>query len=143
MGAVDAEQALADLTEISAQVWAAVVASPDGAVVASTLPGGAGAALARAGSGLLREAGPRAVSVEARTGESSVFAVRDEAHVVAAVASQGAASGLVLYDLRSCLRRLAEEPEPEALPEAEPEPEPEQPKRKRAPAKKKAADDEA
>jgi predicted regulator of Ras-like GTPase activity (Roadblock/LC7/MglB family) len=140
VGAVDAEQALADLTEISAQVRAAVVASPDGAVVAATLPAGAAAALARAGSGLLREAGPKAVSVEARTGESSVFAVRDEVHVLAAVAAQGAASGLVLYDLRSCLRRLAEEPP--ALPEPEPEPEPEKPKRKRAPARRKA-DDEA
>jgi len=133
VGAVDAAQALADLTEISAQIRAAVVASADGAVVASTLPGHAAATLARAGSGLLREAGARAVGVEARTGEASVFAVRDEAHVVAAVAAQGAASGLVLYDLRTCLRRLAEEPEPEPKPE----------KPKRAPRAKKNADDAA
>jgi predicted regulator of Ras-like GTPase activity (Roadblock/LC7/MglB family) len=138
VGAVDAAQALADLTEISAQIRVAVVASPDGTVVAATLPDGAAAALARAGSGLLREAGERAVSVEARTGEASVFAVRDDAHTVAAVASQGAASGLVLYDLRAALRRLAEEPRPELTPE--PEPAPEQPKPKRAPAKKKADD---
>jgi predicted regulator of Ras-like GTPase activity (Roadblock/LC7/MglB family) len=135
VGAVDAARALADLTEISAQIRAAVVASADGAVVAATLPDGPAAALARAGSGLLREAGARAVGVEARTGEASVFAVRDDAHVVAAVAAQGAASGLVLYDLRTCLRRLAEEP-------AHAEPEPEKPKR--APrAKKKKADDAA
>jgi predicted regulator of Ras-like GTPase activity (Roadblock/LC7/MglB family) len=130
VGAVDAAQALADLTEISAQIRAAVVATPEGAVVAATLPDGAAAALARAGSGLLREAGARAVGVEARTGEASVFVVRDDAHVVAAVAGQGAASGLVLYDLRTCLRRLAEEPEPE----------PEKPKRARATKKKKADD---
>ena len=133
MGAVDAAQALADLTEISAQIRAAVVASGEGSVVAATLPDGPAAALARAGSGLLREAGARAVAVEARTGEASVFSVRDDVHVVAAVAAQGAASGLVLYDLRTCLRRLAEEPEPE--------PEPKKPKR--APRAKKKADDAA
>jgi predicted regulator of Ras-like GTPase activity (Roadblock/LC7/MglB family) len=136
VGAVDAAQALADLTEISAQIEAAVVASSDGAVVAATIPDGAAAALARAGSGLLREAGERAVGVEAQTGDASVFAVRDDAHLVAAVAAQGAASGLVLYDLRTCLRRLAEEP----APQPELEPEPAKPKRKRSPAKKKADD---
>jgi predicted regulator of Ras-like GTPase activity (Roadblock/LC7/MglB family) len=134
VGAVDAAQALADLTEISAQIRAAAVASADGSVVAATLPDGPAAALARAGSGMLREAGARAVGVEARTGEASVFAVRDDAHVLTAVAAQGAASGLVLYDLRTCLRRLAEEPEPA------PEPEPEKPKRSRA---KKKTDDNA
>ena len=108
---MDVAQALADLTEVSAQIEAAVVTSPDGDVVAATAPDGAAAALARAASGLLREAGERAIGVEARTGETSVFAVRDGAHVVAAVADSGAASGLVLYDLRACLRRLAEEPE--------------------------------
>jgi predicted regulator of Ras-like GTPase activity (Roadblock/LC7/MglB family) len=127
VGRVDAAEALADLTEISAQIEAAVVASPDGAVAAATLPEMAAAALARAGSGLLREAGERAVGVEARTGEASVFAVRDGARLVAAVAAPGAASGLVLYDLRTCLRRLGEEPE--------------KPRRKRAKAKK--ADDAA
>jgi predicted regulator of Ras-like GTPase activity (Roadblock/LC7/MglB family) len=134
VGAVDAAQALADLTEISAQVRGAVVASPDGAVVAATVPESAAPALARAGAALLREAGERAVAVEARTGDTSVFAVRDDAHLVAAVAGQGAASGLVLYDLRTCLRRLGEQPEPEA---EQPTP------RKRAPRAKKKADDDA
>jgi len=127
---VDPAQALADLTEISAQIEAAVVASPDGTVVAASLPDEAAATLARAASGLLREAGERAVGVEVRTGEASVFAVRDGGHLVAAVAAAGAASGLVLYDLRTCLRRLGEEPE--------------KPRRKRAPrAKAKKTDDAA
>jgi predicted regulator of Ras-like GTPase activity (Roadblock/LC7/MglB family) len=130
VGRVDAAEALADLTEISAQIEAAVVASPDGVVGAATVPETAAAALARAGSGLLREAGERAVGVEARTSEASVFAVRDGAHLVAAVAAAGAASGLVLYDLRTCLRRLGEQPE--------------KPRRKRAPrAKAKKTDDAA
>jgi predicted regulator of Ras-like GTPase activity (Roadblock/LC7/MglB family) len=126
---VDAAQALADLTEISTQIEAAVVASPDGTVVAATLPEEAAAALARAASGLLREAGERAVGVEARTAEASVFAVRDDGHVVAAVVTGGAASGLVLYDLRMCLRRLAEEPA--------------KPRGKRAPRARQKADEPA
>jgi predicted regulator of Ras-like GTPase activity (Roadblock/LC7/MglB family) len=128
---VEPAQALADLTEISAQIEAAVVASPDGTVVAATLPDGAAAALARAATGLLREAGQRAVGVEARRAEASVFAVRDAARVVAAVAARGASPGLVLYDLRSCLRRLAEEP-------AKPKP-----RRKRATKAKEKTDEPA
>ena len=119
---MDAAQALADLTEISAQIEAAVVASPDGAALASTRLDGAGVALARAAAELLREAGEQAVAVEAATAEGSLFAARDAAHVVAAVTGRDAPSGLVLYDLRTCLRRLAEQPEP--------------PKRKRASRKK-------
>ena len=126
---MDHAQALADLTEISAQIEAAVISSPEGTPLASTLPGGAAAALARASLDLLGEAGERAVAVEASVGEGSLFAVRDGGHVVAAVAQSGATSGLVLYDLRTCLRRLADEPEP--------------PKRKRAPRKKKATDEPA
>jgi predicted regulator of Ras-like GTPase activity (Roadblock/LC7/MglB family) len=126
---VDAAQALADLTEISAQIEAAVVTSADGAVVAATLPDAAAGTLARAASGLLREAGERAIGVEARSGDASVFAVRDGTHVVAAVAAGGAASGLVLFDLRTCLRRLAEQPA--------------KPKRKRAPRTKQKADEPA
>jgi predicted regulator of Ras-like GTPase activity (Roadblock/LC7/MglB family) len=123
---VDAAQALADLTELSAQIEAAVIASPDGVPLASTLPGSAAEALARAAAELLREAGEGAVSVEAATGEGSVFAARDGAHAVLAVTPRGVPSGLVLYDLRTCLRRLAEEQKP--------------PKRKRAPRKKKEPD---
>jgi predicted regulator of Ras-like GTPase activity (Roadblock/LC7/MglB family) len=128
---VDPAQALADLSEISAQIEAAVVATPDGTVVAATLRETAAARLARAASGLLREAGERAVGVEARAGEASVFAVRDDRHVIAAVAANGAASGLVLYDLRTCLRLIAEEP-------AKPNP-----RRKRAPRAKQKADEPA
>jgi len=130
---VDPAQALADLTEISAQIEAAVVASPDGTVIAATLPDEAAATIARAASGLLREAGERAVGVEARTGEASVFAVRDDGHLVAAVAVSAATPGLVLYDLRTCLRLLAEEP-------AKPKP---KPRRKRASQAGQKADEPA
>lgn len=124
---MDAAQALADLTEISAQIEAAMVASADGKPLASTLPDSAAEALAHAAAELFREAGERAVSVEAATAEGSVFAARDGAHAILAVTPRGVSSGLVLYDLRTCLRRLAEEP----------------PKRKRAPRKKKEPDEAA
>ena len=129
---MDAAQALGDLTEISAQIEAAAVATADGAPLASTLPDGAGGVLARAASGLLAEAGERAVAVEAAVGRSRLVAARDGSHLVAAVTSRGTPAGLVLYDLRTCLRRLAEA-------EAKPKP---KPRRRRAPAKKKKQDAE-
>ena len=109
---VDAAEALADLTEISAQIEAAVVASPDGAPLASTRLDGAETTLARAAAEVLREAGEQAVAVEAATRSGTLFAARDGAHVVAAVTGRDASSGLVLYDLRTCLRRLGERPDP-------------------------------
>ncbi len=109
---MDAAQALADLTEISAQIEAAVIADESGAPLASSLAAeDAAKALAGAALDLLREAGDGAVQVEAATSEGSVFAAREGGRVVAAVTAAGAPSGLVLYDLRTCLRRLAEEPE--------------------------------
>ena len=122
---MDVAQALADLTELSAQIEAAVIASAEGEMQASTLADLAGAALARAAAERLREAGDRAVGVEAATGQGSFFAVRDGERLVAGVTGRGAPSGLVLYDLRTCLRRLAEAPKPP---------------RKRAPRKPKERD---
>ena len=53
---VDAASALADLTEISSQVEAAVLVDADGGVLASTVAGAAGERLARAGLALLEMA---------------------------------------------------------------------------------------
>lgn len=108
---MDPAQALADLTEISAQIEAAVIASEDGEPLASTLPDDRAAALARAGRDLLLDAGTNSVHVEAATADGSLFVARADDRVVSAVTGRGAPSGLVLYDLRTCLRRLAEEPE--------------------------------
>ena len=127
---MDAAQALADLTEISAQIEAAVVADENGAPLASTLAAEeATKAMVGAALDLLREAGDGVVQVEAATPDGSVFAVRESGRVVAAVAGPRAPSGLVLYDLRTCLRRLAEE-------------EPKKPKPRR-PRKKKDEDEVA
>ena len=123
---MDAAQALADLTEISAQVDAAVLARTDGSVVASTFQQeGRGEELARAAVELVAAAGeargdsgaPELVQIQAATPRGSLFVVRDGGHVVAAVTGSKPTVGLVFYDLKTCLRMLkreAEKPEKSA-----------------------------
>jgi predicted regulator of Ras-like GTPase activity (Roadblock/LC7/MglB family) len=126
---VDAAQALADLTEISSQIQAAVLFGADGTVQGSTLSGdasaqrlaeSAAALLDRAGA--LREEASAVTQVEASTAEGCVFVVRDGDRRIAATTVPQPTVGLVFYDLKSCLRDSAEA-------------EPEKPKR-RAPRKK-------
>ena len=88
---MDAAHALADLTEISAQIDGAVLADASGALVASTFAQEErGKELARAAAELLAAAsearadGQELVQVQAATPRGSVFVVRDENHVVAA-----------------------------------------------------------
>jgi predicted regulator of Ras-like GTPase activity (Roadblock/LC7/MglB family) len=123
---MDAAQALADLTEISAQIDAAVLAETDGSVVASTFQQeGRGEELARAAVELMAAAGeargdsgaPELVQIQAATPRGSLFVVRDGGHVVAAVTGSKPTVGLVFYDLKTCLRMLereAEKPEKSA-----------------------------
>ena len=115
---MDAAQALADLTEISAQIEAAVLAGKDGAVVASTFQQeGRGEELARAAVELVAAAGeargdfvaPALVQIQAATPRGSLFVVRDGDHVVAAVTGSKPTVGLVFYDLKTCLRMLERE----------------------------------
>ena len=118
--AVGPEQALADLTEISTQLESAVLAGPDGSVVASTLPdAGRASAVAENAIALLEGArdasggrAPTLTQVQAATREGCVFVVRDERHVLAGVTGPDPTTGLVFYDLRTTLRQLAETPEP-------------------------------
>lgn len=110
---MDATQALADLTEISSQVEAAVLFDESGAVTASTLGDEAAQALARAAAELLDRAGSFAggevTQVEASTPEGSVFVVADGPRRIAATTSADPTIGLVFYDLKSCLRGAGEE----------------------------------
>lgn len=105
---MDAAQALADLTEISSQVEAAVLFGEDGAVAGSTLGEDAAAGLARAAGDLLERAAslrPGGVTqVEASTRDGCVFVVRDGERRIAAVTGPDPTTGLVFYDLKSCLR---------------------------------------
>jgi predicted regulator of Ras-like GTPase activity (Roadblock/LC7/MglB family) len=134
---MDAASALADLTEISSQVEAAVVFGEDGAVVASTFGDETRPErLARAGAGLLEAAGElptagtrRLTRLEAALAEGSVFVVRGDRCGIVATTGPAPASALVFHDLEACLRAVAEARE-----------EPQPPKPRRAPRKKKPVD---
>jgi predicted regulator of Ras-like GTPase activity (Roadblock/LC7/MglB family) len=122
---MDAAQALADLTEISAQIEAAVLAQADGSVVASTFADPSrGAELARAAADLVTAAGDvgdggsELVQLEAATPRGSVFVVRDPRHVVAAITTPKPTVGLIFYDLKTCLRMLEQEEAQPAKPAA-------------------------
>lgn len=132
---MEAAQALADLTEISSQIQSAVLADTSGTVIASTFSDPArGEQVAKAAAELLQgaeEAGREGlVQLEAALADASVFIVREGSHFVVAVTGPDPTVGLVFYDLRTCLRLIAEE-------EKEP------PKAKRAPRRAKKEESEA
>jgi hypothetical protein len=114
---MDAASALADLTEISSQVESAVVFD-DETVLASTLvDGDSSERLVRAARDLLAAAPEQATAagrtltqLEAALHEGSLFVVRDADRSIVATTSREPTSGLVLYDLKTCLRALAENP---------------------------------
>lgn len=113
---VDAEQALADLMEISTQVESAVVLDEDGSVAASSLRRAEQAeALAAAAREALAAAdvvaadrGTALTQLEATTRDGTFFVVREARRTVAATTACGPPAGLVLYDLRTCLRAVDE-----------------------------------
>jgi predicted regulator of Ras-like GTPase activity (Roadblock/LC7/MglB family) len=112
---MDASQALADLTEISSQIEAAVLFDDAGAVIGSTLAdASATEELLRAATSLLAGAGEfrsgdgDVSQLEASTQEGSVFVVRDGGRGVVATTAPDPTVGLVFYDLKSCLRGSAE-----------------------------------
>jgi predicted regulator of Ras-like GTPase activity (Roadblock/LC7/MglB family) len=113
---VDAAGALADLTEISSQVERAVVLDADGGVLASTFVSDEAAeALARPARELLAEAGRLSIGagreltqLEVALRDGSVFVAGDGTRTVAATTAASPTSALVLYDLRACLRAIAE-----------------------------------
>jgi len=120
---MDAAQALADLTEISAQIEAAVLAEHDGTVVASTLTDEAvaksfaesAAKLLSAAEDVRAEPGSEPlVQVEGAALDGSVFVAKDDRHLVAAVTKPRPTVGLVFYDLKTCLRMLEREEEAKA-----------------------------
>jgi predicted regulator of Ras-like GTPase activity (Roadblock/LC7/MglB family) len=131
---MDAQQALADLTEISSQVEAAVVFDDKGKVVGSTLS--SGDALAKSAADLLaaaeevRTGDSPLTQLEIATGDGSVFVVRDAKLTIAATTGPAPTVGLVFYDLKSALRSVKPKPQPRAKPAAAKKP----PAPKKAPA---------
>ena len=110
---MDARQALGDLMEVSAQVEAAVLLDADGTVEAATIDDESRAeAFAAAARALVAtaseiETGSPLTHLELVTAGGCVFVVRDAARAVAATTGTKPTSGLVLYDLRTCLRNAA------------------------------------
>jgi predicted regulator of Ras-like GTPase activity (Roadblock/LC7/MglB family) len=109
LGAMDAEQAIADLAEISPQVREVAVVGRDGAVVGSNAAAERAAALADAALRLLdaaHEVRGDVTQLEAATTAGSVFVVRDGDRVIAATTTPEPTVGLVFYDLKTCLRSI-------------------------------------
>lgn len=110
---VEAAQALADLVEISSQIESAVLAESSGSVLATTLADEERAqATVREGLALLEAAAGDPTQIQVILQEGSVFVVRDDERLLVAVTGRDPTSGLVFYDLKTCLR-LAGEREPE------------------------------
>ena len=127
---VETARALADLTEISAQIEAAVVFDREATVVTSTVDDDRAGRLAGTALDLLRaaeEARPdgadELAQLDIAMQGGSVFIVRDGDRLIAATTLPEPTVGLVFYDLKSCLRSLGED-------EKQPE------KRRRAPARR-------
>lgn len=145
---MDAQQALADLTEISSQIQAAVIFDDKGKVAGSTLADDAraqqladGAAKLLDQASSLKTGDAPLTQVEVATDEGSVFVVLDKKTRIAATTPPEPTVGLVFYDLKSTLRSLtpprkksaANKP---AAPKA-PAPKAGGPKKKPAPRRKK------
>ena len=134
---MDAQQALADLTEISSQIQAAVVFDDKGKVAGSTHSDGeefarvAGDLLAAAEE--LKTGASALTQLEIATGDGSVFVVREGKSTIAATTAPQPTSGLVFYDLKSALRSVKPKPRPRRAPAAQ------KPAAKKAPPKKKPA----
>jgi predicted regulator of Ras-like GTPase activity (Roadblock/LC7/MglB family) len=112
-----AAAALADLVEISSQIEAAVLLGTDGSVVASTLGDELRAKRFAETAKRLFDAAvdneaeigsPPLQQLEAATLEGSVFVVRDDDRLVAAVTGPEPTVGLVFYDLKAALRQSAQ-----------------------------------
>jgi predicted regulator of Ras-like GTPase activity (Roadblock/LC7/MglB family) len=114
---VNAHEALDDLKQISVQVTAAAIGDPAGALDATTLhDAAAGERLLRIAGELWdgaqqaqRELARDALSqLEIATPDGSVFVVRDAGRTIVATTTVDPIVGLVFYDLRTCLRTVAE-----------------------------------
>ena len=110
-------EALADLTDLSTQVRVAVLAERDGAVLASTLDdderseriAAAARAALEAAAGLRAHGDAQVRALEASLSGGSLFVASEDGVMIAATTGPEEPAGLVLYDLRTCLRRLAED----------------------------------
>jgi predicted regulator of Ras-like GTPase activity (Roadblock/LC7/MglB family) len=117
---MDADQAIADLTEISPQVKEVVIVASDGSVSGANVGAERAEAIAGAAAKLLAAAGDGVAQLEAATGRGSVFVVREGDRVVAATTTPEPTVGLVFYDLKTCVRSI-DEPKPRRRTRRKPE----------------------
>ncbi len=110
---MDATQALRELMELSSQITAAVVVDADGAVLASAPDNpAASTALAAATLELVSTAadlgadGRDVTRVEVELEDGAVFVVREGGRTIGAVTGPNPTSGLVVYDLRTCVQSI-------------------------------------
>lgn len=112
---MDTSAALSELVALSTQVVEAVVTGPAGVVVAARTAederarglAEAGAELLAAASSLRPEVAVERVHVDLARG--SLFAVSDGARTIVARTVPEPTAGLVAFDLRTALRRIAED----------------------------------
>ena len=112
---MDAAEALRELTELSSQIESAVVLGADGSVLASTQEDSTRAA-ALASSTLelvgaafeLNTQRLEVTRVEVELEDGALFVLRDGGRTIAAITGPDPTSGLVVYDLRTCLQGIAE-----------------------------------
>ena len=111
---MDAAQALADLRELSSQIEAAVVLGADGGVLASSPEAGTEAlartALELVGAAFELGSQQEVTRVEVELADGAVFVLREGGRTIAARTGPEPASGLAVYDLRTCLHSIADEP---------------------------------
>ena len=124
---MDIASALADLSEISSQIETAVVFDAAGTVLGSTGTDETRSnRLARAALDLVAAAehvrpgegrGRALTQIEGSLREGSVFVVTGAERAIAATTTPEPTSGLVFYDLKTCLRSLVSEQTPSKPPE--------------------------
>jgi predicted regulator of Ras-like GTPase activity (Roadblock/LC7/MglB family) len=109
---MDAAKALAELTAVSSQIEAAVLAGEKGEVLASTLDDPAASERVAAAAAELLRAGVGGTAplshVVATTSEGVVLAAAANGRTIAAVTAPDPTIGLVLYDLKTTLRSVEE-----------------------------------
>lgn len=113
VGRMDAAQALQELMELSSQIGAAVVLGPEGELLSSEGEGASGtlasAALELAAAAADLGSSADVTRVEVELDEGALFVVREGGKTIAARTGPDPTSGLVVYDLRTCLRSIEEQ----------------------------------
>jgi len=112
---MEPNEALVELIDLSSQIEDVAILGESGFVLASSGAPERGEQLARVAAELLAAAGDVRPSgdvsrVEVTLGSSSVFVVSEGGRTAVATTVPEPTAGLVVYDLRTALRRLDEEP---------------------------------